>query len=129
MTHGEKSAYMRVWYRKNREKRLEYLRQYRNSGDHLEKARVYRAKRRDATRTFLDQYKDRPCVDCGVRYNPWQMDFDHRDPAKKLYNVSRIFLTNRKTLEAEIAKCDPVCSNCHRDRTQRRVHGPRRLLS
>lgn len=50
------------------------------------------------------------------------MDFDHRNPADKIKELSKLANKNwseRKLLE-EIAKCDLVCANCHRDRTQRR---------
>lgn len=53
------------------------------------------------------------------------MDFDHRPDEVKVKNVSQL-----KTLDdvkAEIAKCDVVCSNCHRLRTKRRGQwGPKR---
>jgi hypothetical protein len=46
------------------------------------------------------------------------MDFDHRDPTQKLFNVAgKSLLKNRAVLEAEIARCDIVCANCHRGRT------------
>jgi len=65
--------------------------------------------------------KDRPCHDCGVRYPPWVMDFDHRPGTVKVVNLSRVHkqAAMRQTLD-EIAKCDVVCSNCHRQRTHSR---------
>jgi hypothetical protein len=48
------------------------------------------------------------------------MDFDHRDPSTKGFTVSR--MVGRATIEAilaEIAKCDIVCANCHRERTMK----------
>jgi len=48
------------------------------------------------------------------------MQFDHRDPATKTYEVTRIITRARSVILAEIAKCDIVCTNCHRDRTHRR---------
>lgn len=65
------------------------------------------------------ELKDKPCCDCHVKYNPWQMDFDHRDGSEKIENVSmmiRMLFPIKKILE-EIEKCDLVCSNCHRQRT------------
>jgi hypothetical protein len=47
------------------------------------------------------------------------MDFDHRDPLLKTLDVSdmikRMFAW--ETVLAEVAKCDLVCTNCHRLRT------------
>jgi hypothetical protein len=46
------------------------------------------------------------------------MDFDHRDPTAKAYAVARMIgrAGTARILE-EVAKCDIVCTNCHRVRT------------
>lgn len=48
------------------------------------------------------------------------MDFDHlRD---KKFNLSKAHLTGSlKKITEEIAKCEVVCSNCHRVRTFERT--------
>jgi hypothetical protein len=66
--------------------------------------------------------KSHPCQDCGGRFAPVAMDWDHRDPKTKWHNVS--FLAGgpeftKADVVAEIAKCDLVCANCHRVRTFR----------
>lgn len=69
----------------------------------------------------LAQLKAAPCTDCGGRFHPVAMDFDHRDPIEKLFVISK----GPKKLElvlAEIAKCDLVCANCHRVRTWTKGH-------
>lgn len=69
-------------------------------------------------RTVLNSFKDKPCMDCGVKYPPYVMDFDHRDRSTKLFNVGQISKAGSiKRLVAEIEKCDLICSNCHRFRT------------
>ena len=46
------------------------------------------------------------------------MDFDHlRD---KKFNISNSMGMPEAALLAEIAKCEVVCSNCHRIRTEKR---------
>lgn len=47
------------------------------------------------------------------------MQFDHRDPDAKKFNVtsSGAMLKRRAELLDEISKCDIVCVNCHRIRT------------
>lgn len=70
--------------------------------------------------------KDKPCMDCGVRYDPWVMDLDHRDPTTKI-NDLRTLITHcvkMSTILAEIEKCDVVCANCHRQRTHARKLSP-----
>ena len=70
-------------------------------------------------RMVKDIKANTPCVDCGVLYPPYVMDFDHRDPSTKIDKVSRLAsqTTSRERLLAEIEKCDLVCANCHRERT------------
>ena len=74
-----------------------------------------------ATVEFLRKLREVPCVDCGGRFAGHQMDFDHRDPTKKSFNLgsARAGLKNRTELLEEVAKCDIVCANCHRLRTRR----------
>ncbi len=88
------------------------------------KARYYERndRQRQRLKDILIAAKSVPCMDCGVRYPPYIMDFDHRDGATKLNNVGRFTLFTKKKLLAEIAKCDVVCSNCHRERTYGKKH-------
>jgi len=70
---------------------------------------------------MLRSLKHRPCADCGERFAPYVMDFDHRDPRQKRYTVSRMIgRAGTERIMAEVAKCDIVCANCHRQRTYRR---------
>ena len=64
--------------------------------------------------------KDQPCADCGRRYPYYVMDLDHREGEEKTANVNRLVWDSERTLRAEIAKCDVVCANCHRERTHQR---------
>lgn len=64
--------------------------------------------------------KARPCMDCNIQYNPWVMDFDHRDQSNKLGIVSKM-RNSISSLLTEIEKCDVVCSNCHRERSQKQL--------
>jgi hypothetical protein len=72
---------------------------------------------------FVKEVKEsRPCADCRNFFPHYVMDFDHRDASQKTAIVSRLVnhLSWRR-LREEIAKCDLVCSNCHRIRTQERL--------
>ncbi len=72
----------------------------------------------EENRRYLNKYKaSRPCMDCGLFFPPYVMEFDHRDPADKLDKVSRLVHYKFSRMLAEIAKCDLVCANCHRTRT------------
>lgn len=66
-------------------------------------------------------FKQQPCADCGKIYPPYVMDFDHVRGEKK-FDISLSERTAWETVLAEIAKCDVVCANCHRERTWERAH-------
>ncbi len=83
------------------------------------KKKYYTDGKRAERRVWLQALKENhPCVDCGVVYHPVVMDFHHRDPASKLFNIGRKWgSTSISLLLEEIAKCDLICANCHRLRT------------
>jgi hypothetical protein len=57
------------------------------------------------------------CADCGYKKHPRALDFDHRPGEVKLFTIGNHMDSAWKKIEAEIAKCDVVCANCHRIRT------------
>jgi hypothetical protein len=113
-----KSGKPQHWCRAcHRSYQREYYERHKDYYLALQEERVERHRR------LIRQAKDVPCADCGVRY-PWYiMDFDHRPGEKKLFNLSIAAGQTRlswKQIAAEIAKCDVVCANCHRERTYQR---------
>jgi hypothetical protein len=78
-------------------------------------------KRQRETEAFVSSLKDKPCADCGEKYPPWVMDFDHVS-GNKLADIATLVKTgSRSRLLAEIEKCEVVCANCHRQRTHDRI--------
>lgn len=82
-----------------------------------EQARRNQKKRRGKHRAIKHAALDRPCADCGVKYPPEVMDFDHVR-GEKLFDIchstSKSLYVSYEMLHAEIAKCDVRCANCHR---------------
>lgn len=80
-------------------------------------------KRRERIRALVLEAKGRPCIDCGIHYPPIVMEFDHVR-GEKLFDIgttsggSAGYHTIAE-IEAEIAKCDVRCANCHRLRHYR----------
>ncbi|MDP8977541.1 MAG: hypothetical protein M3N17_02995 [Actinomycetota bacterium] len=99
-----KAIYQRNWYQRNRER---HIRNVMARGD----------RQRREQQVLIVQAKNSPCADCGRVYRPYVMDFD-RVRGVKLANVSEMLgsETTRRLL-AEIAKCEVVCANCHRERS------------
>lgn len=76
-------------------------------------------------RRMIADAKAKPCTDCGREYPHYVMDFDHvPGRGQKVAGVSRMVNGSYSvaSVEAEIKKCDLVCSNCHRIRTHRREY-------
>ena len=80
--------------------------------------------RQKERRAVILAHKNKPCADCGIQYPYYVMDFDHVR-GEKIKAVGHLsWNAGLKRILAEIAKCDLVCSNCHRERTQKRLNGP-----
>ena len=68
----------------------------------------------------VNKIKDHPCVDCGKKYEPFCMDFDHLGDkydavAKMIHNTHSL-----ARIKKEIDKTELVCVMCHKTRTYRR---------
>ena len=79
------------------------------------------AKQKAHLHKYLRDLKEKtPCVDCKINYPYYVMDFDHVR-GKKHANVMELVPTlSKKKIDEELAKCEIVCSNCHRIRTHLR---------
>lgn len=103
---GTRPEYHRGYYKQNREK-------YRD------------AKNRSVQKLqeYIRGVKNVPCMDCGVRYHWFVMDLDHRDRSTKEIQPARMTLSgwSLERAKLEVAKCDAVCSNCHRIRTAKQI--------
>jgi len=69
---------------------------------------------------IMRERKSVPCTDCGIQYPPYVMDFDHVRGIKEFHIAMSVQHVSIKRLNAEMDKCDVVCSNCHRIRTYNR---------
>lgn len=84
----------------------------------MKSEKVSIAKQKAYLADYIRQLKSKtPCFDCKISYPYYVMDFDHVRGVKHK-NVSELISTlSKKKIDAEIAKCEIVCSNCHRIRT------------
>lgn len=70
---------------------------------------------------YVNKLKEAPCTDCGGKFPSVCMDFDHVHGEKR-FNVSEgVNFKSFDVLVAELAKCELVCANCHRLRSQSRL--------
>ena len=87
---------------------------------------------KEALRAELDDRKmTEGCVDCGVTgLRAVCYDFDHLPGTDKRSGVSRMWSSryNAAAIRREIEKCEIVCANCHRVRTEDRGIGDPRTI-
>jgi cytochrome P450 len=100
-----------------------------NSKKHYQENKsYYLARNKEQVRKLQEMIREAksvPCMDCKKPFPYYVMDFDHVR-GKKLFNISEGFrLCAPLKMAAEIAKCDVVCANCHRERTQVRFESGR----
>lgn len=81
----------------------------------LEYKKKSQSRRREIKKWFKDIKSQYRCVKCGESH-PACIDFHHLDPTTKVAEVSSMVLMtqSKEAILSEIAKCVPICSNCHR---------------
>ncbi len=109
------------------ESRKEYLKRYQreyhkqewypsHTGERIQETKERRAELQE----WYTNYKATlHCKNCS-EWRPECLQFHHRDPKQKAFNVSHWIRNgvSLETLKAEIAKCDVLCANCHALETQ-----------
>lgn len=104
---------------KDKEKQRAYAREHyeKNRDAYIQRAKDHRSVMHGRSREFIYEYLlAHPCVDCGEA-DPVCLEFDHlRD---KEHNISDMMRRGYgvDAIRDEIEKCEVVCANCHRRRT------------
>lgn len=71
-------------------------------------------KRRRKLKLMAVEYKGGCCSRCGYSKSVAALDFHHRDPSKKDFQISkRGYCLSWDRMKVELDKCDLVCRNCH----------------
>lgn len=73
-------------------------------------------KRRYDNKLKSIHYLGGKCKDCSGEFHPACYDFHHHDPSGKEVNVGTIMDYSWQRIQAELDKCELLCSNCHRIR-------------
>ena len=112
----------RRYYAAHRKEILARTQAYNES--HQDQRRAYReatreqrkiaAKKRvsEGARYLNDILDLRGCERCGIN-DIRVLEFHHREPREKVFGIRRSKTRSKTTLDAEIAKCDILCANCH----------------
>jgi hypothetical protein len=82
------------------------------------------AKKREVQEMLGKMKEKSGCIDCKAKYPFYILDFDHVY-GKKVANIGQMLdYFSIEDILKEVAKCDIVCSNCHRERTYQRKNNP-----
>lgn len=117
-----KKEYEKEYRLKNKEKLREYYKEFRQKNkerlnEHSRKR--YRKYQEQWTQIIKELNGTIECKICGYNKNLACLEFHHKNPEEKEYNVSRIIHYRKPTPEriklfkTEFEKCDLVCKNCH----------------
>jgi len=94
--------------------------EYYEANKEKQKKQIYASRkiRITATKKYIRSLKEStPCMDCGVKYPYYVMDFDHQHSKEFLISKAVDEGISLDKIKKEIEKCHIVCSNCHRERT------------
>lgn len=92
---------------------------YASKADAAANNKKYREANMQRLYLYLIQH---PCTDCGET-NPEVLEFDHLPGFEKRFEIGRAVTASTRSwtlILTEIAKCEVVCANCHRKRSNRR---------
>ncbi len=120
-----KRSVAKRWEGYNKKPRSKVKQRIRMHNHYIKNKKQYRNRNRrttDKIKLEIRHIKEMtPCADCHHKFHFAAMDFDHREGELKEFNVARMYtLGSLKRVLCEMAKCDIVCSNCHRVRTYNR---------
>ena len=94
--------------------------EFAESNDMSEYRRNYHYRKNLKEKQFIFNYlSKKSCVVCQTT-DVMVLEFDHIQPSKKSFEISRALMNSKTTiaqLKKEIAKCQVLCSNCHKRKT------------
>lgn len=105
LTEAQKE-YQRNWYRAK----------YASNPDERQRVSQRNKRVRGRKKKWLAEFRATlACMHCGEAH-PACLDFHHKDSSQKRDAVANMFRQNLslETIQAEIAKCEVLCANCHR---------------
>lgn len=86
----------------------------RNKDRYIAKAKKRNKKQREDNLLRYRELKGNlQCKKCGENHIAC-LDFHHRNPEEKEFDIAATMLIKWERLLKEIEKCDVLCSNCHR---------------
>lgn len=96
--------------RVNAARRAKYSASHAYRSEKIKRAKKYRVRNQEIVRAFkLSQ----GCQRCGFKAHHVALDLHHRDRKAKEFKIASTTCSLER-LQAEMAKCEVLCSNCHK---------------
>jgi len=102
---------------KNKQDQKNYQNEYYKRPGRKESIIAKNKERRKNLRLKLRQIKIKSgCIKCGYNICSEALEFHHRNPEEKIFNIGTGCLASFAwwKIEEEMGKCDILCANCHR---------------
>lgn len=105
---------------KDKVKQLECQRRY--YARHPEVYKNHKKRRMKEMKILIREMKANPCIDCGIQYPYYVMEFDHLPGNIKTCHPANLAARGwgLDRVKDELSGCELVCANCHRQRTHTR---------
>ena len=88
---------------------------YRENTERQQAVRERANFQKQANVEYVEYRKECGCQKCGEK-RKFALDFHHINPEEKIDNIAHMIKSAiEKGLIAELAKCDVLCANCHRE--------------
>jgi hypothetical protein len=82
----------------------------------LEKTKLRNKTNTLKSQEIIDSFKEgKKCEKCGYNKYKCALEFHHKDPKQKEFNISSGGKKKIERIKEEIKKCVLLCSNCHRE--------------
>jgi 5-methylcytosine-specific restriction endonuclease McrA len=115
----ERKEYLVNYRKENKEKWVQYFRDYSSKYTKENKSNVQQRKNIDRKNKKLKAiaFMGGCCKDCGLKSEYESVyDFHHLDPKEKEIGISRLLGNGWEKIKIELEKCVMLCANCHRIR-------------
>lgn len=90
-------------------------RRVKNRAERRRQSGLRATKRRQNLKLRAVAHKGGACKVCGYHRCVAALEFHRRDPEQKAFSIAVGSMWKWKVLETELAKCDLLCANCHRE--------------
>lgn len=122
---GKRRSYCRICWNADNRKRWAEKYKGKECKNRIKRNNIEAGIRESNKKKLIDMFGGK-CQSCGYNKNQAALEFHHRNPEEKLFDISKKFAirSEAKWLEIvkEAEKCHLLCANCHREITHKELN-------